>query len=56
MGRFIDLTGQTFGRLKVLQRTDNAKDGSARWICECNCGNSMKIAEQNGFINEIQKD
>ena len=26
-----------FGRLTVLERADNAKDGSSRWLCQCNC-------------------
>jgi hypothetical protein len=36
--RFKDLTGQTFGRLKVLQYVGKSKNGS-RWICRCECGN-----------------
>lgn len=27
-----------FGRLTVVGRAENAKDGSARWHCECICG------------------
>ena len=33
------LSGKQFGRLKVLQRTDNDKWNRARWICQCECGN-----------------
>jgi hypothetical protein len=33
MGRIIDLTGQRFGRLVALKRTE---DG--RWLCNCDCG------------------
>lgn len=39
MGRLIDLTGQRFGRLVVLERAENNHDGSAMWRCRCDCGN-----------------
>lgn len=43
-----DLTGQIFGRLIVLQQTDDYVKPSgkheARWLCECNCGNPELIA------------
>lgn len=42
MGNFIDLTGQEFGRIKVLQRAPN--DGERiMWLCKCNCGNEIVI-------------
>ena len=37
MGKYIDLSGQKFGRLTVLQR-DNEQKG-VKWICQCECGN-----------------
>lgn len=36
---FIDLTGERFGRLKVVERVANNKHGQARWKCLCDCGN-----------------
>lgn len=41
---FKDLTGQKFGRLTVIKRADNNKNGSTRWLCKCDCGNE-KIVE-----------
>lgn len=38
MPKLIDLTGQTFGNLKVLYRTENSRAGHTRWACECICG------------------
>lgn len=32
-----DLTGKTFGRLKVLERAENDVNGRTRWKCECQC-------------------
>ena len=44
MGRFIDLTGQVFGRLTVLKRNETVgKDKGAYWICKCECGNVKSI-------------
>lgn len=40
MGKLIDLTGQKFGRLTVIKRTDEiATNKSAKWHCVCDCGN-----------------
>ena len=38
MGKFIDITGQRFGRLVVIRRVENPSVGHARWHCECQCG------------------
>ena len=44
MGRpAVDLTGQRFGRLTVIKRIENAKDGHARWECQCDCGNITQV-------------
>jgi hypothetical protein len=41
--RTVDLTGQRFGRLIVLQRAEKGKRGKARWVCECDCGCITKV-------------
>lgn len=39
-----NFTGQQFGRLTVINRhPENAKDGQARWNCECDCGNGITV-------------
>ena len=41
----IDLTGQKFGRLKVVRRSyPNAKDGRVMWLCRCECGIKKDIS------------
>lgn len=35
----LDLTGQRFGRLVVLERYGSGPNGSALWLCQCDCGN-----------------
>lgn len=41
--RLIDLTGERFGMLTVIKRVDNDKNGQARWLCKCDCGNEKVI-------------
>lgn len=47
MSKVKDLTGQTFGRLKVLERAGSNKDGRALWLCKCDCG---KITVKTGKL------
>lgn len=42
--RLIDLTGQRFGKILVLSKTNNTKE--TRWLCQCDCGT---IKEFNSF-------
>ena len=46
MGKLIDLTGQRFGRLTVIERAENSSAGQARWRCQCNCGRESIVAGQ----------
>ena len=41
--RVIDLTGQKFTRLTVISRAENNKNGQARWLCKCDCGNETIV-------------
>jgi len=43
MPKFIDLTGQKFGRLIIIERSNNNKSNKITWLCKCDCGNE-KIA------------
>lgn len=42
MGAFIDLSGQTFGRLKVIERGIN-HGAEAGWVCRCECGRKVDV-------------
>ncbi len=47
MGGFIDLTGQKFGKLTVIKKTDrpeNRPKGSVYWLCKCECGNKIIVS------------
>lgn len=43
MGTFIDLLGQKFGRLTVVERMPNNKRKQAVWKCCCDCGNEIIV-------------
>lgn len=51
MGKFIDLTGQKFGKLTVIKRdTDKSKINETNktlWLCECECGNEVTVTRTN---------
>ena len=47
MGKLIDLTGQRFGRLTVIERAGKDYIGQAMWRCRCDCGNVTVVAGGN---------
>lgn len=51
--RLIDLTGQKFGKLTVIQKT-KSKNKRTMWLCKCECGNK-KIIGGNELKNGITK-
>lgn len=50
----INLKNQTFGKLTVLEETDQRKNKSVVWKCQCSCGNiiflSTKELRSDGII------
>jgi hypothetical protein len=53
MGKFVDLTGQKFGRLTVIKRAENNKWRDSQWLCKCDCNgeNSEKIITGRSLKN-----
>lgn len=43
----VDLTGQTFGELTVLEKTTQRQDNSVVWKCLCSCGNECFVSSHN---------
>jgi hypothetical protein len=41
MSEVVNIKGQKFGRLEVLYRIENDKDGNAMWLCSCDCGKEL---------------
>ena len=54
MGKPIDITGQRFGRLTVIElQAARSATGARLWRCRCDCGNEKAAttsALNNGFI------
>lgn len=62
MGKLIDLSGKTFGHLKVISRL-NSENGTTYWSCECICGKITRASRNNlqsgghtscGCVNKIR--
>lgn len=47
MGKFIDLTGKRFGKLTVIERSEDHIQPSGQhctmWLCKCDCGNEVSV-------------
>lgn len=44
---FIDLAGQKFGKLTVIEQKGVSKYGHATWLCKCDCGNRSVVLGRN---------
>lgn len=47
MAKKIDLTGQRFGRLTVIEHIGRSKYGHTQWKCKCDCGNEIITVYQS---------
>lgn len=57
MGKFIDITGQKFGRLTAIERSYAKNKLGAKgafWKCRCDCGNEVDVSSYN-LRNDITK-
>jgi hypothetical protein len=54
MGKFIDLTGQRFGRLEVKGKSHKNKKGQWLWFCHCDCGNDTIVIGTNLYYGFSQ--
>jgi len=52
--KFIDLTGKSFGKLKVIKFTEY-RGGQPYWLCECDCG-KLFDARSSRIQNSTTKD
>ena len=49
-GNVINLTGQKFGHLTVIERDGSDNRGEAKWLCECDCELHSKISVSGGNL------
>jgi hypothetical protein len=52
--RAINLVGQKFGRLTVIERAENNKHRHPRWACECACGKHVVVVASS-LTNGLSK-
>lgn len=43
----IDITGQRFDRLVAIRRADQDRFHRWRWVCRCDCGTEVVVAQNN---------
>ena len=53
MPKKIDLTGQIFGRLTVIEPAQN-KNNKTYWLCKCECGNTKIVSTSSLRSNRCQ--
>ncbi|WP_203623740.1 MULTISPECIES: hypothetical protein [unclassified Lacticaseibacillus] len=39
----LDITGERYGRLVVLERAGHSSNGNLHWLCQCDCGNQTVV-------------
>ncbi len=47
MGKVIDLAGQRFERLEVIEFAGYTNANKAKWLCKCDCGNYKEVIGSN---------
>ena len=47
MSRLIDITGQRYGNLVVIERDENCKGRNVYWKCRCDCGKITSVLSCN---------
>ena len=47
MPKYIDLTGQQFGRFTVIKKVSNPNNRDAMWECQCECGTIKNVLGKN---------
>jgi hypothetical protein len=52
--RVIDITGNKYGRLKVIELVGRTKHGKTIWKCKCNCGNIINVDKGNLISGNVK--
>lgn len=50
MSKFIDLVGEKFGRLEVIECVGKNKWGNYQWLCQRNCEDRNKVIIRGGHL------
>ena len=52
--RFVNRTGQKYGRWTLLYRTNNASCGHSQYVCVCDCG-TVAVVSTNALVRGVSK-
>ncbi len=47
MSKPVDLTGNKYGMLTVVEEAERSLDGSRQWLCRCECGGTVVVRTNN---------
>jgi len=47
VGKKLDLIGHQYNRLTVIEETNERKFNNVVWLCECECGNKVKVSAKD---------
>lgn len=50
--RWIDISGNRYGRLTVLRMSGYNKHGQTTWHCLCDCGNELKVVDKHALTKK----
>jgi hypothetical protein len=51
--RYLDVTGQRFGKLVAVEKLDKSRNNRALWKCICDCGNVCEVSVADLGINTL---
>lgn len=54
IGSKLNLVGQQFGKLTVIEEGERSKTGRVRWICKCSCGSEVIVQANHLTDGSIQ--
>ncbi len=52
MGKIIDMTGERYGRLLVIEKVSKKGEKNSRWLCRCDCGTEIIVSRPNLLSNK----
>ena len=54
MAKKVDLIGMRYGKLTVVERTDQREHGYCLWRCHCDCGNETEATEDSLMYRNVR--
>lgn len=54
MPKALDITNRPYGRLTAIRRAANCSRGNARWVCQCECGNTCIVRVRHLVIGKTK--